>query len=243
MRYAKTIIESRWGALGTLAILQCYGLLLAYFFAGAVYHAESTSSLFDLPGHLLELGVGLVFLAVFIYAQGTLTHDATEYLKAARDMAGWLRDGTRPQGVLRVLLTVGAILFYLALLSGKVTLGFPDLNIFILLGYQVFHPLASHFVAKRLLKITYPTETKYVSAVYQVFGFVMCMVAATVFYAFGVWMKRDHEPAHWMFQMMGAGVAVFGLAGFLLEDIKGRNREVIIEDEELANNTPEDIRR
>ena len=43
--------------------------------------------------------------------------------------------------------------------------------------------------------------------------------------------------------MMGAGVAVFGLAGFLLEDIKGRNREVIIEDEELANNTPEDIRR
>lgn len=231
MRNAETMIESRWGALGALVLLQCYGLLLAYFFAGAVLHAGSTSSIFDIPGHLLELGVGLVFMAVFIYAQGTLIGDVAEYLRSARDLSGWARDGARPQGVLRILITTGALLFYAALISGKFSLGFPSLNVFILLGYQVFHPLASHFVAKRLMKARRPTETRYVSASSQVFGFVMCMVAALVFYAFGFWMKQEHEPACWMFQMLGSGIAVFGLVGFLLEDLKGRNREVIIEEE------------
>jgi len=47
-------------------------------------------------------------------------------------------------------------------------------------------------------------------------------------------MKEDHEPAYWMTQMMGAGVAVFGTANFLLEDIKGRYREVYVEDKEGA---------
>ena len=231
MRNAGTIIESRWGALGALVLLQCYGLLLAYYFAGAVLNAGSTSSIYDVPGHLLELGVGLVFMAVFIYAQGTLIGDVAEYLRSARDIVGWARDGTRPQGVMRILITTGVVLFYIALLSGKISLGFPSLNVFILLGYQAFHPLASHFLARRLMKSRLPTETKYVSASYQVFSFVMCMVAALVFYVFGIWMKQDYEPAYWMFQMLGSGVAVFALVGFLLEDIKGRNREVIIEQE------------
>ncbi|OQA25970.1 MAG: hypothetical protein BWY59_01558 [Verrucomicrobia bacterium ADurb.Bin345] len=234
MRYAKIIIDSRWGALGTLILLQCYGFLLAFFFAGAVRHALSASSGYEIPGHLLELGVGLAFLAVFICAQGTLLTDISEYLREQRDTSGWVREAARLHGVLRILVTVGAVVFYIGLLSGRLTLGLPELNLFILLGYQVFHPLASHFVGKRLRQTSYPTETRYISAAYHVFGLVMCAVASAVFYAFGMWMKSDHEPAYWMLQMIGAGVAVFGLAGFLLEDIKGREREVIVDPEDLA---------
>lgn len=236
MRYAKIIIDSRWGALGTLVLLQCYGFLLALFFAAAVRHALSKSSGYELPGHLFELAIGLAFLAVFVCAQGNLLTDISKYLQEQRDLSGWVREAARLHGVLRILITAAAVVFYIGLLSGRITLGLPELNIFILLGYQVFHPLASHFVGKRLRQTSHPTETRYISAAYRVFGLVMCVVAAAVFYAFGMWMKSDHEPAYWMLQMIGAGVAVFGLAGFLLEDIKGREREVIVDPEDLANN-------
>lgn len=226
-----TIIESRWGALGTLVLLQCYGLMAAYFFAGAVEHVASTKALDELPGNLLVIVVGLIFLSIFVYGQGTLLTDVTNYLREAGDLAGWISDGARPQGVLRILITAAAMVFYVALLTGKVTLGFPELNVFILLGYQAFHPIASHFVGKGLRKKDYPTEIQYISAARQIFNFVMCLAGAAAFWGFGVMMKKDHEPAYWMTQMMGGGVAVFGTANFLLEDIKGRYREVYVEDE------------
>ena len=234
MRYPKTIIESRWGALGTLVLLQCYGLLLAYFFAGAVHHAASTwslSDLSDLPGHILELGVGLAFLTIFVYAQSMLLADVTKYLRQTGDVRGWLSEGAHLQGVLRILITAAAVVFYAALLSGDVTLGFPDLNLFILLAYQVFHPLASHFVGKHHRKTHHPTDTRYVSVAYQIFGFVTSLVGAAVFFGFGLWLKMDHEPAYWLMQMLGCGVAFFAIAGFLLEDIKGRYREVFVDEE------------
>ena len=103
MRYAKPIIESRWGALGTVVVLQCYGLLLLFFFVGAVRYAFSASSISDLPGNLVVLVVGLMFLAVFIYAQATLLVDVEKYLYAARDVEGWLRECIRPHGILRVV--------------------------------------------------------------------------------------------------------------------------------------------
>lgn len=232
MRYAHPIIESRLGALGTVIVLQCYGLLLAYFFAGAVRYAISTSSLLDVPGNLLVLVVGLTFLGVFMYAEAKLLVDVERYLYESRDVEGWLRECVRPHGILRIVITLASMAFYIALLFGKVTLGFPDLNIYYLLACQAFHPIASHFVGKRIRAALYLTENKYVSAAYQIFGIIMCMIAAAVFYGFGIWMKQDNEPAHWILLMMGTSVAVFGLIGFLLEDIKGRYREVIIEEYE-----------
>lgn len=234
MRYPNTIIESRWGAVGTVVVLQCYGLMAAYFFASAVDHALSTKVLDELPGHLLEIGVGLTFLAIFIYAQGALLTDVANYLWEARDLPGWFYDAVRPQGILRVLITAAAIVLYVGLLTGRVTLGFPELNLFILLGYQVFHPIASHFVGKYQRKTHFPTEIRYISAARQLFNIVMCQVGAALFYGFGVLMKHEHEHAYWLTQMMGCGVAVFGITQFLLEDVKSRYREVFIEDKDAA---------
>ena len=235
MRRAQTIIESRWGALGSLILLQAYGLMLAYFFAGALRHIGSTT-LYDAPGNSLEIAVGLMFMAVFVYAQGGLLREIISYLKDTRDFGGWIRDAASVQGILRVVITVAALALYVALLSGYTTLGFPQLSMVILLAYQVFHPVASRLVAKQMLKNQPPMETRYESTLYQVGSFAVCMVAATVFIGFSLLMKRDGEPAHWIILMMGSGVAVFALIGLMLEDIRGRNRVVFIDDEDLANN-------
>ncbi|NOY79667.1 MAG: hypothetical protein GXP31_01550 [Kiritimatiellaeota bacterium] len=213
-------------------MLQAYGLMLAYFFAFAAGHLASTKSLYDLPGNLFEVGAGLIFLAVFMYGQGKLLRDLTTYLLNARDIHGWIRDATSLQGMLRCILTLGICAFYLALLRGKITFDLPKITLFKLLGYQAVHPIASLWVARTHMRARYRTEMKHVPAWYQVVGIVMGIFSGGVFCWFSVLLKAEHVPAYWLPLMMGTSFIVFGLTTFLLEDIKGRTREVIVDDGE-----------
>jgi len=226
VRSATVIIESRWGALGALALLQAYGLMLAYYFADAIRHLGSTSSIYELPGHAFEVGVGLVFLAVFIFSQGYLLDEVSTFLKNAKTPGEWIREAVRWRGIWRLPIAIAAILLYVALLLGIVTFDHPPLHVSILLGYQVFSLFASRWLAKRFWE-NRPAHAQYVSVACQLMRISICFAAAFLFYGLGIWMKEEQEPAGWMFQMMGAFVGMSILVELLLEGIQGRTREII----------------
>jgi len=191
----RTAIASRWGALGALLVLQSYGFILAYSLSGAIGQVTSRPALGDIPGQILSGIVGLAFFSVFIYAQGKLLEDIIRYLKDATDFTAWLRETASIQGILRVALTMAAAILYVSLLTGRFRFGFPELSIYILIAYQLFHPLASHFVKRVLLKRTCQTRTVYRSVASQLFGIIVLLAAAGIFVGAGFAMQKEHAAA------------------------------------------------
>lgn len=221
----KTRIDSRWGALGAFFTLEAYGLVCAYLFAAAVSQVVSGAALDDFAGTVLSLVVGGSFFAVFIYVQGLMLKDILAFLGASKDVRGWLHELGRAWGVVRLVLAGVAAAFYAGLFAGRWRLGFPEVNMWVLAGYQVFHPLASLLVGRCYLKGTRKTRMVYRSAGQQMAGFVGMFFAAAVFAVGGMALRRDGEPAYWLFLMIGVSLGAMAVVTLFLEDVRGREVE------------------
>ena len=224
-------IDSLWGAFGSIFVLQAYALFLLYSFVAAIRNIPSSLSVIeDLLGNLVAYFVGSIFLSIFVYAQGKMIDNLIAFLKTQLTLSKLLKEFLTIRGIIRFLLTLASIYLYLMLFLGKIDLGFPVLNIYISLAYQLFLFLVGYLFLKienREIK----TEERYVSAFSQIITMFFIFLAGCVFYGASIMMYRQGIPVYWIFQCIGATFFMFVILSILTNDIKGEVKKMPVKND------------